>query len=87
MLCGVDDYIQKRTPVRVRYGSHSRLLTADTPEQYFAPNYTSLVGTVLLGQDYRDTHGDKMVQQHGFIDKITTMMVDIFSANEELQPE
>lgn len=87
MLCGVDDYIQKRTPVRVRYGNHSRLLTADTPEQYFAPNYTSLVGTVLLGQDYRDTHGDKMVQQHGFIDKITTMMVDIFSANEELQPE
>lgn len=86
MLCGVDDYIQKRTPVRVRYGSHSRLLTADTPEQYLAPNYTSLVGTVLLGQDYRDTHADAVVPTKvSIIRKISTAMVDIFSANEELE--
>ena len=80
MLRGVDDYIQRRTSVQVRYGSHNRLLMADTPAQYLSPIYTSLIGTALLGQDYRDTHRDRLVQQPGVWDAISHTILDIFTA-------
>lgn len=70
MLQGMDAYIQEQTPVRVRYGAHNLLLHRDTDEKYLSPQYTSLVGSILLGQDYRDSHPDQLVRKTGFLDRL-----------------
>ena len=56
MLASVDQYIQQLTSVPVIYGSHAPWLTAETPDEFCAPNYSSLVGTLILGALYRETH-------------------------------
>jgi cell division protein FtsA len=56
MLSGIESYIQSMTSVPVMYGSHALWLTEDTPDEFCAPNYSSLVGTLILGALYRDTH-------------------------------
>ena len=78
MLQGIDAYIQNQTPVRVRYGAHNLLLHRDTDEKYLSPQYTSLVGTILLGQDYRDSHKDQLVRKPGFLDRFKETTLDMF---------
>lgn len=56
MLAGMDQYVQQLTSLPVMYGSHAPWLTADTPDDFCAPNYSSLVGTLILGALYRETH-------------------------------
>ena len=56
MLNGIVGYIQRMTSVKVMGGSHAAWLTADTPDEYCMPQYASLVGTLLLGAEYRKTH-------------------------------
>ena len=63
MLNGMADYIQSKTSVDVQYGAHNLLLHRDTEEKYLSPKYTSLVGTILLGQDYRDNHKDQLLTE------------------------
>lgn len=46
MLHGIDMYLKERTGYDVRYGMHDLLLTHNTDEQYFAPTYSALVGTI-----------------------------------------
>ena len=78
MLQGMEDYIQSLTPVRVQYGAHNLLLHRDTEEKYLSPQYTSLVGTILLGQDYRDTHKNQLVRKPGFFEKVKESTLDMF---------
>ena len=78
MLQGMADYIQSLTPVRVQYGAHNLLLHRDTEEKYLSPQYTSLVGTILLGQDYRDSHKNQPVQKPGFFEKMKETTLDMF---------
>ena len=54
MLNGMESYLQSKTSVRVMYGSHAPWLTHDSPDEVCAPNYASLVGTLILGAGYRD---------------------------------
>lgn len=85
MLRGVDQYVQRLTSLPVMYGSHAPWLTEDTPDEFCAPNYSSLVGTLLLGAHYRTTHPETKPQ--GELQKIFSLfkesaknkMVDIFS--------
>lgn len=56
MLKGVAEYIQSKTSVKVMYGSHASWLTTDTPNHYCLPQYASLVGTLLLGAEWRKSH-------------------------------
>jgi cell division ATPase FtsA len=56
MLNGIVGYIQRMTGVKVMGGSHAAWLTADTPDEYCMPQYASLVGTLLLGAEYRKSH-------------------------------
>lgn len=60
MLNGAEAYVQGKTEIPVMYGSHAPWLTEDTPDEYCAPNYTSLVGTLLLGGFYRDMHPEQV---------------------------
>ena len=78
MMAGLVDYIQSLTPVRVQYGAHNLLLHRDTEEKYLSPEYTSLVGTILLGQDYRDTHRNQLVQRPGFFERVKESTLDMF---------
>ena len=78
MLMGMEEYIQSLTPVRVQYGAHNLLLHRDTDEKYLSPAYTSLVGTILLGQDYRDSHKDQLVRKPGFLEKMKETTLDMF---------
>lgn len=78
MMAGMPDYIQTLTPVNVQYGAHNLLLHRDTEDKYLSPQYTSLVGTLLLGQDYRDNHKDQLVQKPGFFEKMKESTLDMF---------
>lgn len=78
MLQGMEEYLQSQTSMRVQYGAHNLLLHRDTDEQYLSPQYTSLVGTILLGQDYRDSHKDQLVRKPGFFDRVKESTLDMF---------
>lgn len=78
MMAGVLEYIQSLTAVKVQYGAHNLLLHRDTEEKYLSPQYTSLVGTVLLGQDYRDNHKNQPVRKPGFFDRVKESTLDMF---------
>jgi len=78
MMAGMAEYIQSQTSARVQYGAHNLLLKADTEEKYLSPQYTALVGTILLGQDYRDTHKNQLVRKPGFFEKIKDQTLDMF---------
>ena len=78
MMQGMAEYIQSLTSVRVQYGAHNLLLHRDTEEKYLSPQYTSLVGTILLGQDYRDSHKNQLVQKPGFFDRVKESTLDMF---------
>ena len=78
MMQGMAEYIQSLTKARVQYGAHNLLLHRDTDEKYLSPQYTSLVGTILLGQDYRDSHKNKLVQQPNFFERVKESTLDMF---------
>lgn len=78
MMAGIAEYIQSQTSLRVQYGAHNLLLHRDTEEKYLSPEYTSLVGTLLLGQDYRDNHKNQPVRQPGFFDRVKESTLDMF---------
>ena len=78
MLKGIADYIQSQTAVPVQYGAHNLLLHRNTESQYLSPKYTSLVGTILLGQDYRDSHKNQLVRKPGFFDRVKESTLDMF---------
>lgn len=82
MMAGMADYIQTLTPITVQYGAHNLLLHRDTDDKYLSPQYTSLVGTILLGQDYRDNHKDQLVQKPGFFDRMKESTLDMFIDNQ-----
>lgn len=78
MMAGMAEYIQSQTSVKVQYGAHNLLLKADTEEKYLSPQYTALVGTILLGQDYRDTHKNQLVRKPSFFENIKDKTLDMF---------
>lgn len=78
MLQGVADYIQSRVSVDVQYGAHNLLLHTGTDEKYLSPQYASLVGTILLGQDYRDNHKNQLVRKPSFFERVKENTLDMF---------
>lgn len=84
MLQGLDSYLQKQLQVRVKDGSHADLLTRDSDDMFLSPEYSSLIGTILLGADYRREHKDKtVVRKPNFIDRIKDTTMLIFTENQE----
>jgi cell division protein FtsA len=55
-LHGMTEYIQQQTSLDVMYGSHASLLAPGTPDEYYSPEYTALIGALILGSDYREQH-------------------------------
>ena len=81
MLQGLAEYLQSQTGLNVQYGAHNLLLHRNTEEKYLSPEYSSLVGTILLGQDYRDNHKNQLVPKPGFFDRVKEGTLDIFIDN------
>ena len=85
MLSGMPEFVQEQTAVPVMYGSHAAWLTSDTPDEFCAPNYSSLIGTLILGALYRDTHpmAEPVDDLRKRIEKITknaqTSILDMFT--------
>lgn len=78
MMAGMTEYIQRKTPIHVQYGAHDLLLHRDTEEKYLSPQYASLIGTLLLGQDYRDSHKNQLVQRPNFFERVKESTLDMF---------
>jgi cell division protein FtsA len=78
MLQGIADYLQQQTSLRVQYGAHNLLLKGDTDEKYLSPQYAALVGTILLGQDYRDNHKNQLVRKPSFFERVKENTLDMF---------
>lgn len=79
MLQGLVEYIQAKTPIPVMYGSHASWLTTDTPDEMCMPTYSSLVGTLLLGADYRNKHPEVTTSGEGILDIIKEKTLTIFT--------
>lgn len=56
MIQGMQTYMQQKTRMEVTYGSHAHLLAAHTEDEYYSPEYSALVGALILGSDYRILH-------------------------------
>ena len=78
MMEGMESYIQSQTSLRVQYGAHNLLLHRDTDDKYLSPQYTSLVGTILLGQDFRSSHKNQPVQRPNFFERMKETTLDMF---------
>jgi len=89
MLNGMEEYVQGQTSVPVMYGSHAPWLTEDTPDELCAPNYSALVGTLILGALHRDLHPQAKPSNYLFnqLEKITqsaqTSILDMFTEQDK----
>lgn len=79
MLQGIDSYLQQKTNLRVIYGAHNSLLTDDTDMHYYEPQFSALVGALIMGADYREQHKGEPVKKPGLLDRLEGTVVDIFS--------
>lgn len=62
MLNGMPEWLQERTSLPVRYGSHAYLLDRQTDDEFCKPCYTSLIGALIHGSDWRDSHTNLVVR-------------------------
>ncbi len=53
---GIAEYVQTNTDIDVDYGNHASLLAPDTDDEWYSPEYSALIGALIMGSDYRDTH-------------------------------
>ncbi|MCQ2333928.1 MAG: rod shape-determining protein [Paludibacteraceae bacterium] len=78
LLMGIDQYLQQKTNLRVLYGSHACLLDHDTPDEFCSPQFSSLVGALILGADYRDAHPAETVRKPNFFERIAEKTGELF---------
>jgi cell division protein FtsA len=52
-LKSIREYFEEKSGVMTRYGDHTGWLTSDTPSEYNKPEYSQLIGTILLTHEYR----------------------------------
>lgn len=55
-LTNIIDFISEKTGIYTRFGDHSEWLSDDTPQKYFEPCYSQLIGTIILTNEYRKDH-------------------------------
>jgi cell division ATPase FtsA len=95
-LQGLNEYLQEKTGLPSRLGDHSGWLTSDTPVIYQKPEYSQIIGTILLTQDYRklsnktsndivDGGTKKKSPRRSIGDAITQGIFRFFEEDTELQ--
>lgn len=82
MLKGIVPFLRKKTSIPVEYGSHAQWLADDTEDEYYQPLYGSLIGTLLLGQLYKDEHPDENPKPQTFLGKLKGELTDLFGGED-----
>lgn len=82
MLRGIVPFMRKKTSIPVEYGSHAQWLAADTEDEFYQPLYGSLIGTLLLGQMYKDEHPDEEPQPKTMLGKLRKDLTDLFGGED-----
>lgn len=83
MLKGIVPFLRKKTSIPIEYSSHARWLASDTEDDYYQPLFGSLIGTLLLGQMYKEEHPDEVAQKTTLLGKFRHEMTLIFGGDEE----
>ncbi len=88
MMMGMEQYVSQLTSIPVMYGSHAPWLTEDTPDEYCAPNYSALVGTLIMGALHRETYpeaepiDDLRKRLEKLSKNVQTSILDIFTEQD-----
>lgn len=77
-LEGLDKYLQQKTSLEVDFASHDGWLVDDSPEDYYDPALSMLVGTIACAGEHikrhpkteNDSDKNKSEGSHGWFDKI-----------------
>lgn len=72
------DYIGELIKTPVVYGSHADWLDDTTPDEFFVPEYSALVGSLLLARKYRKNHQPPEVKKT-LGSKLTNTLLDLFT--------
>lgn len=84
MLKGIVPYLRRKTSIPVDYGTHAEWLAHDTDDEYYQPTYSSLIGTLLLGQMFMEEHPDEQVKRDTtFMGTLRDSLTIIFGGEEE----
>ena len=77
-LSNLVDYLGQLINIPVMYGSHADWLDDDTPDEFFAPEYSAMVGCLLLARKFRKKHKapEPKTQLGG---KLKTTLLDLFT--------
>ena len=75
------DYIGELIKIPVMYGSHADWLDDDTPDEFFAPEYSALVGSLLLARKYRMSHQPPAPKKT--IGKVTDTLLKLFTDQQQ----
>ena len=81
-LSCLDKYLGHLINIPVTYGSHADWLDDDTPDMFFAPEYSALVGSILLARKYRKNH-QPLKEKKTLGNKITTTLLDLFTYQDQ----
>lgn len=83
-LAHMEELVQEYTSLPVSYGSHADWLDENTPDEYYAPEYSALVGTLLLGYKHKKVHGvgGGSAAPKKPVKKFVDGLVDLFSNTE-----
>jgi len=82
MLQQIIPYLQSKTSIEVLHGSHAGLLDRSTPDEFCAPNYSSLVGALIMGSDYRDMHPGHIIQKPKIV-QLEEKLLNIFTDQQQ----
>lgn len=63
------EYVQQHTTLPVSYGSHAAWLAPGTSDEWQSPEYSALVGALLLGAKYRQANPGKAINKTKIVDK------------------
>lgn len=83
MLNGLIPYLREKTQMFVDFGSHADWLDESTEDEYYKPEYASLVGTLALAAEYQKSHFDSMtktpISKKKWGNRVKDKLIDIFS--------
>ena len=86
MLNGIIEYLQSKTTIPVMYGSHASFLSSDTDDEMCMPGYSSLIGTLLLGNIYRQSHPIQAKDDNlPILEILKQMTLDLFTEQQTAQ--
>lgn len=77
-LSFLDQYLGNLISIPVTYGSHADWLDEETPDMYCAPEYSALVGSILLARKYRKNH-QPLTEKKTIGNKFKTTLLDLFT--------